>query len=166
MGLTGPDASSFHQGFIKAVGGTTWHWAASCWRHLPVDFKMQSTYGVGRDWPISYDDIEPYYCRAEEAMGVSGPNDPGKQSPAERSKPYLADMIPWGNGDKVFAEVVNPHGYNLVPILGRAAWSRRGMIGPTPAAATTIASRSVRSARCTTASTPSRRPRSWCAGAG
>jgi choline dehydrogenase-like flavoprotein len=116
VGLTGPDASSFHQGFIKAVGGTTWHWAASCWRHLPVDFKMQSTYGVGRDWPISYDDIEPYYCRAEEAMGVSGPNDPGKQSPAERSKPYLADMIPWGNGDKVFAEVVNPHGYNLVPI--------------------------------------------------
>ena len=116
VGLTGPDASSFHQGFIKAVGGTTWHWAASCWRHLPVDFKMQSTYGVGRDWPISYDDIEPYYCRAEEAMGVSGPNDPGKQSPSERSKPYLADMIPWGNGDKVFAEVVNPHGYNLVPI--------------------------------------------------
>ena len=116
VGLTGPDASSFHQGFIKAVGGTTWHWAASCWRHLPVDFKMQSTYGVGRDWPISYDDIEPYYCRAEEAMGVSGPNDPGKQSPSEPSKPYLADMIPWGNGDKVFAEVVNPHGYNLVPI--------------------------------------------------
>jgi choline dehydrogenase-like flavoprotein len=116
VGLTGPDASSFHQGFIKAVGGTTWHWAASCWRHLPVDFKMQSTYGVGRDWPISYDDIEPYYCRAEEAMGVSGPNDPVKQSPSERSKPYLADMIPWGNGDKVFAGVVNPHGYNLVPI--------------------------------------------------
>lgn len=116
VGLTGPDASSFHQGFIKAVGGTTWHWAASCWRHLPVDFRMQSTYGVGRDWPISYDDIEPYYCRAEEAMGVSGPNDPAKQSPSERSRPYLADMIPWGNGDKVFAEVVNPHGYNLVPI--------------------------------------------------
>ncbi|WP_238582163.1 FAD-dependent oxidoreductase [Stenotrophomonas indicatrix] len=116
VGLTGPDASSFHQGFIKAVGGTTWHWAASCWRHLPVDFRMQSTYGVGRDWPISYDDIEPYYCRAEEAMGVSGPNDPDKQSPSERSRPYLADMIPWGNGDKVFAEVVNPHGYNLVPI--------------------------------------------------
>lgn len=116
VGLTGPDASSFHQGFIKAVGGTTWHWAASCWRHLPVDFKMQSAYGVGRDWPISYEDIEPYYCRAEEAMGVSGPNDPAQQSPSERSKPYLADMIPWGNGDTVFAEVVNPHGYNLVPI--------------------------------------------------
>ena len=42
VALSGPDASSFRQGFIKAVGGTTWHWAASCWRHLPVDFKMKS----------------------------------------------------------------------------------------------------------------------------
>jgi len=116
VALSGPDASSYKQGFIKAVGGTTWHWAASCWRHLPADFRMKSTYGVGRDWPISYDDLEPYYCRAEEAMGVSGPNDPAKQSPSQRSKPYLADMIPWGHGDTTFAEVVNPHGYNLIPI--------------------------------------------------
>jgi choline dehydrogenase-like flavoprotein len=116
VALSGPDANSFQQGFIKAVGGTTWHWAASCWRHLPVDFRMYSTYGVGRNWPISYDDIEPYYCRAEEAMGVSGPNDPTRQSPSKRSKPYLADMIPWAHGDSTFAEVVNPYGYNLVPI--------------------------------------------------
>jgi len=128
VALSGPDASSFRQGFIKAVGGTTWHWAASCWRHLPVDFRMHSAYGVGRDWPMSYDEIEPYYCRAEEAMGVSGPNDPARQSPAERSRPYLADMIPWGHGDSTFAEVVNPHGYNLVPIpQGRMVrpWNER-----------------------------------------
>jgi choline dehydrogenase-like flavoprotein len=114
--LSGPDGKGFKQGYIRAVGGTTWHWAASCWRHLPVDLKMKSTYGVGRDWPIGYDELEPYYCRAEEAMGVSGPNDPAQQSPSDRSKPYPADMIPWGNGDEVFAQVVNPHGYNLVPI--------------------------------------------------
>ena len=116
VGLTGPDGPCYKQGFIKAVGGTTWHWAASCWRHLPVDFKMRSAYGVGRDWPISYDDLEPYYCRAEEAMGVSGPQDPTRQSPAQRSRPYPADMVPWAHGDTTFAEVVNPHGYNLVPI--------------------------------------------------
>lgn len=128
VALSGPDANSFRQGFIKAVGGTTWHWAASCWRHLPVDFKMKSAYGVGRDWPIDYTDIEAYYCRAEEAMGVSGPNDPERQSPRERSKPYIADMIPWGHGDTTFAEVVNPHGYNLVPIpQGRTIqpWNER-----------------------------------------
>ena len=128
VGLSGPDGQSYKQGFIKAVGGTTWHWAASCWRHLPVDFKMKSTYGVGRDWPISYDDLEPFYCRAEEALGVSGPLDAALQSPSQRSKPYPADMIPWAHGDRTFAEVVNPHGYNLVPIpQGRmiAPWNNR-----------------------------------------
>jgi fructose 5-dehydrogenase large subunit len=114
--LTGKDGKSFVQGYVKAVGGTTWHWAASCWRHLPVDFRMRSIYGVGRDWPIAYDELEPYYCRAEAAIGVSGPNDPARQSPADRSQPYPADMVPWGHGDIRFAQVVNPHGYNLVPI--------------------------------------------------
>ena len=114
--LTGPDGKGFKQGYIRAVGGTTWHWAASCWRHLPVDLKMKSTYGVGRDWPIDYSELEPYYCRAEEAMGVSGPNDPARQSPSERSRPYPSDMVPWGHGDTEFAKVVNPHGYNMVPI--------------------------------------------------
>jgi fructose 5-dehydrogenase large subunit len=116
VALSGPNGDSYQQGYVRAVGGTTWHWAASCWRHLPVDFRMKSTYGVGRDWPISYDDLEPYYCRAEEEMGVSGPNDPALQSPSQRSRPYLSDMVPWGQGDKRFAEVVNPHGYNCVPI--------------------------------------------------
>ncbi|OJY63787.1 MULTISPECIES: GMC family oxidoreductase [unclassified Rhizobium] len=116
VGLDGPDGKGFKQGYLKTVGGTTWHWAASSWRHLPVDLKMRSAYGVGRDWPISYDELEPYYVRAEEAMGVAGPNDPALQSPSERSKPYPMDMVPWSYGDKRFAEVVNAHGYRSVPI--------------------------------------------------
>jgi choline dehydrogenase-like flavoprotein len=116
VALSGPSAGSFEQGYLRTVGGTTWHWAASCWRHLPVDFRMKSTYGVGRDWPISYDDLEPYYCRAEEQLGVAGPNDPSRQSPTERSRPYLMDMVPWAYGDTRFAEVVNAHGYRSIPI--------------------------------------------------
>lgn len=126
--LSGPDGKGFQQGYLKVVGGTTWHWAASSWRHLPVDLKMRSTYGVGLDWPISYDELEPYYCRAEEAMGVAGPNDPAMQSPPERSRPYPMDMVPWGYADKRVAEVVNPHGWNLVPIpQGRSTrpWNGR-----------------------------------------
>jgi len=116
VALSGPDGKGFKQGYLKTVGGTTWHWAASSWRHLPVDLKMRSAYGVGRDWPISYDELEPYYCRAEEAMGVAGPNDPALQSPSERSRPYPMDMVPWSYGDKRFAEIVNAHGYRSVPI--------------------------------------------------
>jgi choline dehydrogenase-like flavoprotein len=116
VGLSGPDGGGFKQGYLRTVGGTTWHWAASCWRHLPVDLRMKSTYGVGRDWAISYDELEPYYCRAEEEMGVAGSNDPARQSPSERSKPYPMDMVPWSYGDERFAEVVNPHGYRSIPI--------------------------------------------------
>ncbi|MDQ2137526.1 GMC family oxidoreductase [Alcaligenaceae bacterium B3P038] len=116
VGLSGPSGSSFKQGYLRTVGGTTWHWAASCWRHLPVDLKMKSAYGVGRDWPISYDELEPFYCQAEEEMGVAGPSDPAMQSPVERSRPYPMDMVPWSYGDTRFAEVVNPHGYRSVPI--------------------------------------------------
>jgi len=128
VGLSGPSGSSFQQGYLRAVGGTTWHWAASCWRHLPVDLRMKSAYGVGRDWPISYEELEPYYCRAEQEMGVSGPNDPALQSPVERSQPYPMDMVPWGYGDKRFAEIVNPYGYRSVPIpQGRSVkpWKER-----------------------------------------
>lgn len=116
VGLTGPDGKGFQQGYLRTVGGTTWHWAASCWRHLPVDFRMRSTYGVGRDWPISYDELEPFYMQAEEEMGVSGPHDPALQSPPQRSKLYPRDMIPWNYGDQLFADIVKPHGYHNVPI--------------------------------------------------
>ena len=155
--LTGPSGSGFKQGYLRTVGGTTWHWAASCWRHLPVDLRMQSAYGVGRDWPISYEELEPYYLQAENEMGVAGPNDPAQQSPVERSGPYPMDMVPWAYGDQRFADVVNPHGYRSVPIpQGRS--TRPGAAVP-PVAATTIVSLSVRSAPCTTASIMSRRPR-------
>ena len=33
VGLSGPNGSAFKQGYLRTVGGTTWHWAASCWRH-------------------------------------------------------------------------------------------------------------------------------------
>ncbi|SEK00911.1 Choline dehydrogenase [Sphingobium sp. AP50] len=67
---TGPD--SYVPGMLKMVGGTTWHWGGSCWRNLPNDFKLKSIYGVGRDFPLTYDDLEPYYYETEVEMGISG----------------------------------------------------------------------------------------------
>lgn len=75
--------------YIRVVGGTTWHWAAHAWRNVPNDFKIYSLYGVGVDWPISYDDLEPYYQEAEEIMGVSGA--PNTGSP--RSKPFPMEPV-------------------------------------------------------------------------
>lgn len=114
--VKGPDANAYKQGYLRYVGGTTWHWSGLAWRHLPVDLRLKSTYGVGRDWPFSYDVLEPYYARAEKELGVYGPSDPAMQSPAQRSTPYPMEPLPYGPADRRFAEVVNANGYVCVPI--------------------------------------------------
>jgi choline dehydrogenase-like flavoprotein len=59
------------------VGGTMTHWAAWSWRFRPDEFKVLSTEGPLEganlaDWPISYEELEPYYELAEWEFGVSG----------------------------------------------------------------------------------------------
>ena len=67
---TGPDM--FRAVYMRGVGGSTWHWAGSVLRYRPSDFRMASRYGVGVDWPISYEELEPFYDAAEQALCVSG----------------------------------------------------------------------------------------------
>lgn len=126
--LSGPNAEAYAQDYLKVVGGTTWHWAASSWRHLPHDFKLKTLYGVGRDWPITYDDLEPYYTRAEYAIGVAGPRNPEMQSPSERSKPYPMEMVPWSYFERTVADTTKDFGCHLIPIpQGRSTrvWNGR-----------------------------------------
>lgn len=71
--------------FTVGFGGGSNCWWGNAVRQHPSDFKLKSTYGVGRDWPIDYDDIEPYYCDAEEIMQISGPSE---KMPYYRSRPF------------------------------------------------------------------------------
>jgi choline dehydrogenase-like flavoprotein len=57
---------------LRGPGGTTLHWLGSVPRMLPNDFQMKTLYGQGVDWPITYDDLKPYYEMAEYEIGVSG----------------------------------------------------------------------------------------------
>ena len=69
---------------MNAVGGTSIHYGAMSWRLNPWDFRVLSEtkrrYGVARvpegstveDWPLTYDELEPYYDRIEYELGVSG----------------------------------------------------------------------------------------------
>jgi len=60
---------------LVSGGGTTMHWLGTTLRMLPNDFKMKSTYKLGEgwsDWPISYEEMVPYYEMAENEIGVSG----------------------------------------------------------------------------------------------
>ncbi|HLO78074.1 MAG TPA: GMC family oxidoreductase [Magnetospirillum sp.] len=68
----------------EGVGGAGVHWNGQTWRFLPTDFRLRShvteRYGAGvvadgmtiQDWPVSYDDLEPYYDRFEQLCGTSG----------------------------------------------------------------------------------------------
>lgn len=67
---TGP--LPFASDYARTPGGTTLHWLGTTLRMLPNDFKMQTLYGRGVDWPISYEDLQPYYEMAEREIGVSG----------------------------------------------------------------------------------------------
>ena len=56
----------------RIVGGRTNHWGRIALRFAPVDFRSKTRDGLGEDWPISYEDIAPYYDRVEGYIGVFG----------------------------------------------------------------------------------------------
>ena len=74
------------------VGGGTRVYGAQAWRFMQQDFRMASIYGVPdgsslADWPLTYDELEPFYERAEWEIGVSGSH-AGNESQSPRKTPY------------------------------------------------------------------------------
>ncbi|MBX6341388.1 MAG: GMC family oxidoreductase [Thermomicrobiaceae bacterium] len=78
----------------RGVGGSTVHYAAFCPRFHPSDFRVRTLDGVAVDWPIAYEDLEPYYERMEREYPVAGPA-----------------RWPWGK----------PHGYPYAPLQAGTA---------------------------------------------
>jgi gluconate 2-dehydrogenase alpha chain len=83
-GPNSPTRRSTVPPMMNAVGGTSIHYYANSWRFHPWDFKVRSEtirrYGAGalpkgntiEDWPLSYEELEPYYDTIEYEVGVSG----------------------------------------------------------------------------------------------
>ena len=74
------DFSGLPAWLVKAVGGSTVHWAGASLRFQEHEFRVKSVYGdvPGAsllDWPITLADMEPYYAKAEDRMGVTRTND-------------------------------------------------------------------------------------------
>lgn len=61
----------FASTYERIAGGTGLHWMGTCLRMGEADFKLRERYGHGRDWPLSYGDLAPYYARAEALVGVA-----------------------------------------------------------------------------------------------
>jgi choline dehydrogenase-like flavoprotein len=69
---TTAEGSRFRWFRSRIVGGRTNHWGRIALRFSPVDFKVRSNDGMGDDWPLSYDDLAPYYDKVEGYIGVFG----------------------------------------------------------------------------------------------
>jgi choline dehydrogenase-like flavoprotein len=62
---------------FNGVGGSSMFYGAEWPRFIPSDFRVKSLYGFADDWPLTYEDLRPYYELMDEVVGVSGrPGDP------------------------------------------------------------------------------------------
>lgn len=101
-----PDA--FKASYNRLVGGSTWAWRGNTPRYLPSDFRMQSRFGVGRDWPIDYNEIEPWYAQAEHELGVSGEHDEADGLfGGWRSQPFPMPGIPMSYSDRLVKQRID-----------------------------------------------------------
>jgi quinoprotein glucose dehydrogenase len=119
------------------VGGLAMHWGAVTPRFSPEDFKQHSLYGVGADWPLTYEELDPFYQEAEELMGVAGEQGPEDLDP--RGKPFPLPSIPltynldllkkWASSAGI-AMWSQPAAKNSIPYRGRPQCCRNDTCSP------------------------------------
>ena len=124
-----------HNNNLNAVGGGTLVWGMQAWRFHTNDFRMATHYGVPggsslADWPISYEELEPYYTRAEWELGVAG-DDSVSHVPRSRSYP-MSPLAPLPADDWLIdaaqrrgvSTMAVPLAVNTRPYQGRPACIR------------------------------------------
>lgn len=120
--------------FTIGWGGGTNCWWGNTPRMVPDDFRMRSRFGVGRDWPISYSDLDPYYRDAEAMMSVSGPTDAPHRPGSYPQPPHRL------NGIERALRAAHPGRFGpmptaraRVPVAGRGACCANGVCHLCPA---------------------------------
>jgi len=83
---------------IRGVGGSSLGWEGYALRFHANDFRLRSLYGIAEDWPIAYEDLEPYYGSAETALGVAGADDDPWASPRSTSFPLPPFAFSYSDG--------------------------------------------------------------------
>jgi choline dehydrogenase-like flavoprotein len=103
--------------YAQGVGGSSVHFTANFWRMRPIDFRERSRLGpiTGTgfaDWPVTYDELEPYYARVDWEIGVSGA--PGPSDPP-RSRPYPLPPMPVKSSGVIMESAARQLGLNAQP---------------------------------------------------
>ncbi|HKS96424.1 MAG TPA: GMC family oxidoreductase, partial [Terriglobia bacterium] len=98
---------------IRVVGGRTVHWNAVTLRYAARDFREWSRNGIEDDWPLSYEELAPFYERVEEMIGVCGQDDGLEILPG--GSHYLPPL-PWRCSERVLARTLKPMGIPVIPV--------------------------------------------------
>lgn len=114
------------------LGGSMLHYAGWSVRFHPSDFRTRSRDGVGDDWPMEWKDLEPYYQKIEEIIGVAGTNENPFEPPKE---PYplpphkltrVAQVVRLGTQKLGLKLLSAPLAINSMPFDGRPPCSYCG----------------------------------------
>jgi choline dehydrogenase-like flavoprotein len=123
--------------YAQTVGGSSVHFSANFWRLRPSDFKERSMLGTisgtnFADWPITYEELEPYYTKVDWEIGISGAPGPFD---APRSKPFPMPPLPIKSCGVLFEKGARaiglhpqdqPHAILSEPFNGRAGCMKCG----------------------------------------
>ena len=122
------DAGRFDWWRARMLGGRTNHWGRYSFRNGPYDFKPRSRDGLGFDWPISYEELAPYYDRVEMLIGVYGASDGLENTPDSPAgcllpppKPRVSDLLVAERAKRLGIPVVAGHRAVLTRALDHRA---------------------------------------------
>jgi choline dehydrogenase-like flavoprotein len=101
---------------MRVLGGRTLSWGRQCYRMSDLDFKAASRDGYGDNWPISYNELSPYYDLVERYIGVSGQHEGLSQLPDGEFLPPME----FSCAERVFKREVESK-FDRRVTIGRAA---------------------------------------------
>ena len=123
---TKAEGTKFDWWRARMLGGRTNHWGRISLRFGPDDFKSKGHDGLGDDWPISYDDMAPYYDKVDRLIGVFGSKEGLRNHPdgdfLPPPRPRCHELLVKDASDKLGVTCI-PSRLSILtkPLHGRAA---------------------------------------------
>jgi choline dehydrogenase-like flavoprotein len=112
----------------RAVGGKTLHWGLVALRFSPRDFQAAKYDGYGENWPLTYEEIAPYYTRVEQMVGVCGNADHLENNPDS----HFLKPVPLTCPEAVFRAAMASKFRDRYVIHGRSATATEPINGRIP----------------------------------